>query len=166
MSVVEHSPAGPSKTTEATMTLHRKFYQSFPAWLGHDFQRREFKLSEAQPSRSKQAAVERQQQQQGQELSFQPRTSNGQVRSKSAGPQRPVGGQRLEQLSRPKTGHWEKCKYVHLFLVSSCLPDVMKLQICTRKKSKSICLSLVFLHACQMPSKSRTVLLKCVCMCV
>lgn len=75
---------------------------------------REFNLSEAHPSKSRQAAVERRQQQLGQEPSFQQRTSNPRGRSQSAGPQRPQGEQRLEQLSRPKTAHWEKCEYVCL----------------------------------------------------
>ena len=88
---------------------------------------REFKLSDAQPSKSKQAAVEKRQRQQEQELSLQPGTFNGRGRSQSAGPQRPVDEQRLEQLSRPKTAHWEKCKYVCLSLMSSCLSDVLLL---------------------------------------
>lgn len=65
---------------------------------------------------SRQAVQEKQQQQalQAQHLSFQAGKAHAKQRSQSVGPQRPVGEQRLEQLSRPKTAHWAKCKYVCL----------------------------------------------------
>jgi len=74
---------------------------------------REFNLSGAHPKMSKQAVLERRQQQQhDDDLTFRPNTSGARGRSQSAGRQRPTGDQRLEQLARPKTAHWDKCKYV------------------------------------------------------
>ena len=93
---------------------------------------REFNLSEAHPSKSRQAAVERRQQQLGQEPSFQQRTSYPQGRSQSAGPQRPQGEQRLEQLSRPKTAHWEKCEYMCLAHQWSGMPIGPCFSTCVR----------------------------------
>jgi len=74
---------------------------------------RVFNLSGAHPKMSKQAVLERRQQQQhDDDLTFRPNTSAPRGRSQSAGRQRPTGDQRLEQLARPKTAHWDKCKYV------------------------------------------------------
>ena len=74
---------------------------------------REFNLSGAHPKMSKQAVLERRQQQQhDDDLTFRPTTNGPRGRSQSAGRQRPAGDQRLEQLARPKTAHWDKCKYV------------------------------------------------------
>lgn len=70
-------------------------------------------MSGAHPKMSKQAVLERRQQQQhDDDLTFRPNTSAPRGRSQSAGRQRPTGDQRLEQLARPKTAHWDKCKYV------------------------------------------------------
>ncbi|KAL3139243.1 hypothetical protein ABBQ32_006011 [Trebouxia sp. C0010 RCD-2024] len=72
---------------------------------------REFNLSGAHPKTSKQAALERhEQQQQQQEDNLRPHgCSSGRGRSQSVGKQRGSGEQRLEQLARPKTAHWDKC---------------------------------------------------------
>lgn len=72
---------------------------------------REFKLSSAHPKTSKQAALERHEQQQQQDSSMRPHIcSSGRGRSQSVGKQRASGEQRLEQLARPKTAHWDKCE--------------------------------------------------------
>lgn len=73
---------------------------------------REFNLSGAHPKTSKQAALERhEQQQQQQEDNLRPHgCSSGRGRSQSVGKQRGSGEQRLEQLARPKTAHWDKCE--------------------------------------------------------
>ena len=75
---------------------------------------REFNLSSAHPKTSKQAALERheqQQQQQQQDSNMRPHAcSGGRGRSQSVGKQRATGEQRLEQLARPKTAHWDKCE--------------------------------------------------------
>ena len=74
---------------------------------------REFNLSGAHPKMSKQAVLERRQQQQhADDLTYRPNASAPRGRSQSASRQRPIGDQRLEQLARPKTTHWDKCKYV------------------------------------------------------
>ena len=71
---------------------------------------REFNLSGAHPKTSKQAALERHEQQQ-QDSKMRPHTcSSGRGRSQSAGKQRGTGEHRLEQLARPKTAHWDKCE--------------------------------------------------------
>lgn len=69
-------------------------------------------MSGAHPKMSKQAALERRQQQQDDDLTFRPNTSGHRRRSQSAGRHRPTGGQRIEQLARPKTAHWDKCECV------------------------------------------------------
>ena len=73
---------------------------------------REFNLSSAHPKTSKQAALERhEQQQQQQDINLRPHAcSSGRGRSQSVGKQRATGEQRLEQLARPKTAHWDKCE--------------------------------------------------------
>ncbi|DBA71623.1 TPA: hypothetical protein ACH3X2_001084 [Trebouxia sp. C0005] len=77
---------------------------------------REFNLSGAHPKMSKQAVLERRQQQQqhDDDLTFRPNVTGSQGRSQSAGKQRPTGDQRLEQLARPKTAHWDKCAQLKL----------------------------------------------------
>ena len=71
---------------------------------------REFNLSGAHPKTSKQAALERHEQQQ-QDSNMRPHAcSGGRGRSQSVGKQRATGEQRLEQLARPKTAHWDKCE--------------------------------------------------------
>ena len=75
---------------------------------------------------SKQAALERRQQQQDDDLTFRPNTSGHRGRSQSAGRHRPTGEQRIEQLARPKTAHWDKCECVRPpFCACLCvrLPD-------------------------------------------
>ena len=90
---------------------------------------REFNLSGAHPKMSKQAVLERRQQQQhDDDLTYRPITSAPRGRSQSAGRQRPTGDQRLEQLARPKTTHWDKCKYV-------CPPT----SVCQRPGSAWLC---------------------------
>ncbi|DBA84161.1 TPA: hypothetical protein ACH3X1_006628 [Trebouxia sp. C0004] len=76
---------------------------------------REFNLSGAHPNMSKQAVLERRQQQQhNDDLTFRSNTGAPRGRSQSAGRQRPTGDQRLEQLARPKTAHWDKCAQLKL----------------------------------------------------
>ena len=75
---------------------------------------REYKPSSSQQHASKQAAL----QQQATEVGLRAMYS-GKGRSQSAGRQRPTGEQRLEQLARPKTAHWDKCEYVCSSLASS-----------------------------------------------
>ena len=73
---------------------------------------REFNLSGPHPKMSKQAMLERRQQQQDDALTSRPSASGPRARSQSAGRGRPSGEQRIEQLARPKTAHWDKCEYV------------------------------------------------------
>ena len=90
-------------------------YQSEPVIVGVQHLHlwcREFNLSGAHPRTSKQAALERreQQQQQQQEDGLRAHACSGRGRSQSVGKQRATGEQRLEQLARPKTAHWDKCE--------------------------------------------------------
>ena len=92
--------------------------------LGISF--REFNLSGAHHKASKQAALgrhEQQQQQQQSDLTFRPHVcSSGRGRSQSVGKQRASGDQRLEQLARPKTAHWDKCEHLwHMNSASSAV---------------------------------------------
>lgn len=94
---------------------------------------REFNLSAAHPKTSKQAALERhEQQQQQQEDSLRPHAcSSGRGRSQSVGKQRGTGEQRLEQLARPKTAHWDKCECMcvlpYLLHIVECMGTSLQL---------------------------------------
>ena len=103
-------------------------------------------MSSRHPQTARQAALQRQASDPG----FKGSKPAVRGRSQTAGRQRATGEQRLEQLARPKTAHWDKCKYVcsslaHQWLLTHSLHRSLThslIQSRTRSFSHSLSLSL------------------------